>query len=57
MFIGELIFNTELQKGDIYRVLEDVRREGYIIKNTNKWNCYAIYKGIGVKQAVKLEPV
>jgi len=43
MFIGELIFSTSLFQKDIDQVLENLRKLGYVIKNTEDWNAFEIY--------------
>ena len=43
MYIGELIFNTSLFQKDIEQVLENLRKLGYVIKNTEAWNAFEIY--------------
>jgi len=44
MLIGELIFNTSLFKSDIQQVVDDLKKLGYIVKETDEWNAYEIYK-------------
>jgi len=43
MFIGELIFSTSLFQEDIKQVLDNLRKLGYVIKNTKEWNAFEIY--------------
>jgi len=43
MYIGELIFSTSLFQEDIDRVLENLRKLGYVIKGTEEWNAFEIY--------------
>lgn len=45
MLIGELIFETTLFESDIQQVLDDLKKLGYVVKGTEEWNRYEIFRG------------